>query len=97
MKPYSKRPLRERINLDIAAIERELDRLQDSVSWDADIRTAQLIRDKESLLRQAQHYDKEVAAGYRHPTTHRWGADGQSKNPFPDISSSLGETINLDD
>ncbi len=97
MKTYSKLPLRERIDIDLAAIQSELERLQDSDSWDAEVRQSQLIRDKENLLRQAQHYDREVALGYKHPTTHRWGADGQSKNPFPDISSGMGETIPLDD
>lgn len=71
MKPYSKLPLRERIELDLAAIESELDRIQESDSWDAGFRKDQLIRDKEILLQKAQHYDREVAAGYKHPTTHR--------------------------
>jgi len=84
--PYSKLPIRQRIERDLHEIERDIDYWKDSENAD---HLRKLVATKERLLKQADHYDREESAGYQQPTTHRWRDEP--------IGGGFGKTINLDD
>ena len=71
--PYSKLPVRQRIVHDIASTEKLIDFYRE-ISHDGshDEKLAELAAQKNRLLEDAAHYDREQELGYRHPTTHRW-------------------------
>lgn len=65
--------VRDRIAADLSDIEKDLDFYQEAnEEGDYDEKLAALAAYKERLLEKADHYDREQAAGYLHPTTHRW-------------------------
>ena len=43
---------------------------------------AKLAAEKERSCKRADHYDKEVAAGHQHPTTHRWKNNNDMSSEF---------------
>ena len=86
MKSYSRLSVREKIDADLARIEREL-----NYETTSDFDSARLEAEKERLLQRAEHYDREQGAGYQHPTTHRWKNDETLGGEF------RSQTINLDE
>lgn len=71
--PYSKLRIRQRIDHDLDSTEKLIDFYQE-ISHDGshDEKLTELAAQKNRLLEDAKHYDREQELGYRHPTTHRW-------------------------
>jgi hypothetical protein len=86
MKSYSRLSVREKIDADLERVDADL-----IFYADDEYKVARLAAEKERLLQRADHYDREQAAGYKHPTTHRWKNDETMGGEF------RSQTINLDE
>lgn len=67
IKIYSRMNVRDKLDIDIAELKYRVEEYGAdhiyNIGWE---------RRLEILQKKAEHYDREVAAGYKHPTTHRW-------------------------
>ena len=86
MKSYSRMNVRDKIDADLERVDADL-----VFYADDEYMVAKLAAEKERLLQRADHYDKEVAAGYQHPTTHRWKNNNDMSSEF------RSQTLNLDE